>query len=32
LSSAEKKKYGEEDEDGGPESTICQKIEKLIEE
>lgn len=31
LSSAEKKEYGEENEDGGPESTICQKIEKLIE-
>ena len=32
LSSTEKKEYGEEDEDGGPKSSICQKIKKLIEE
>ena len=32
LSSTEKEKNGQENKDGGPESTICQKIEKLIEE
>jgi hypothetical protein len=30
LSSAKKKEYGEEDEDGGPKTPICEKIEKLI--
>ena len=32
LSSTEKKEYGEEDEDGGPKTSICQKIKKLIED
>jgi len=30
LSSAKKKEYGEEDENGGPKTPICEKIEKLI--